>query len=166
MLGLLALVFLWSGSWAIPKGTLSSVTECQYEGQRVVLLADRLQVDGRDVLVLNKVNHTWTVFVAEGDQEPALTSLDTLQKLEGCEELMKMLSYTETSAGISVFGVVVSVLAALFFIGFVLLSFKFAEFGAVGGVLGSIVHYPGHLRVRGIKDSLMFLQKQTLPNNS
>ncbi|XP_036412583.1 uncharacterized protein LOC118797359 [Colossoma macropomum] len=145
LLRCLTLLFLWSLCAARPTENPTYMRECVYEGHWVVLLSDRLQVDGKDVLVLDKVNHKWTVFSADGHQDPELTNLDTLQILEGCEELKKELSHMENSAGVSWSRVVSIVLATLFFISLVVLSFKMSKrYGAAGGVLGSIIHYPAH----------------------
>ncbi|XP_049332724.1 uncharacterized protein LOC125801080 [Astyanax mexicanus] len=140
MLWMMMLVFLGgSPLWAFPLAPPPGVVECEYAGRRVELLRDRVRVEGRDVLVLNQVNHTWTMLVTEPAQ------LDLQQILQECTDLKKkMLNYNQTTTGVSVFGVVATLLAALLFVGFVLLSFKYPEYVGVGGVLGSIIHYPPH----------------------
>ncbi|KAL6468377.1 hypothetical protein MHYP_G00240540 [Metynnis hypsauchen] len=144
------LLCLWSLCSARPTENPTYMTECLYEGQRVVLLSDRLQLDGKDILVLDKVKNTWTVFVADDLQDSALT-LDTPQILEECEELKKELSRMENSAGVSWSRVAFIALAVLFFTTFVVLSFKMSR------------RY-GETRVR--KDSLIYLQQPNKPTNN
>ncbi|XP_037403642.1 uncharacterized protein LOC119266100 isoform X2 [Pygocentrus nattereri] len=141
LLRCLTLLCLWSLCSARPTENPTYISECLYDGHRVVLLSDRLQVDGQDILVLDKVNNRWTVFVADDHQDPALTTLDTAQILEECEELKKELSHLENSAGVSWSRVAFIALIVLFFISFVVLSFKMSR---RYGVLGSIIHYPAH----------------------
>ncbi|KAI4897692.1 hypothetical protein NFI96_015717, partial [Prochilodus magdalenae] len=127
MLQFLMLVFLWGLSSAFPSENRTYMQKCKYEGHQVVLLSDRLQVDGRDVLVLNKLNNTWTVFVADKQQDSLLKGVDTLAILKECQKLHKELRHMETSAGMSWFRLVVLVLAVLVFISMVLLSFMMSN---------------------------------------
>ncbi|KAL7841958.1 hypothetical protein SRHO_G00236470 [Serrasalmus rhombeus] len=127
LLRCLTLLCLWSLCSARPTENPTYISECLYDGHRVVLLSDRLQVDGQDILVLDKVNNRWTVFVADDHQDSALTTLDTPQILEECEELKKELSHLENSAGVSWSRVAFIALAVLFFISFVVLSFKMSR---------------------------------------
>lgn len=61
--------------------------ECHFKGHQVVLLSERLQFDGKDVLVLDKENNVWISM-----QDPALTSVDIQHIMEECEEQLKKLS--------------------------------------------------------------------------
>ncbi|XP_026886038.1 uncharacterized protein LOC113590189 isoform X2 [Electrophorus electricus] len=123
--------------------------ECRLKGQRVVLWSNQ---NGKYILALYPANDTWTAHEPQRGTLGQIWNHDTarsivkgLQLEEECAKLLEKLHYLENSDGMYMITVVVLLLAAVVFTGLIFLSFVMSKKHAqVGGVLGSIIHYPTH----------------------
>ncbi|XP_076837759.1 uncharacterized protein LOC143482991 [Brachyhypopomus gauderio] len=114
--------------------------ECSIKGQRVVLLSDR---SGKDMLALYRAHDGVTTRVPEGSSLEQRRDDDVLgsQQEEECCKLLE--KRDRRSDGTYTITVVVVVLATVALTALILSFTMLKNHGVqVGGVLGSIIHYP------------------------
>ncbi|KAL0965963.1 hypothetical protein UPYG_G00288740 [Umbra pygmaea] len=141
------------------KNQYMRVWECKMSGFQVLVLSDRLLVDGKDFLSLDQTTDTWTAEVPQAltlkqlwDRDSKLTRRERMQLHDSCTELIKEITCEPnkrpTEAGMDMMSVLAPLLAGLAFISLAIASFLISNKQDPtipvypGGVIGSIVHYP------------------------
>ncbi|XP_010881876.1 uncharacterized protein LOC105018268 isoform X2 [Esox lucius] len=140
--------------------TYMRVRECKLDSFGVLLLTDRLLVDGNNFLTLDRATDTWT---AEGpqalplkhlwDRESTRTRREIMQLHESCTKLLEEITCSEPGAtgGMDIPTALAPLLAGLGFVILVIASFLISKkqdptiSGHPGGVIGSIIHYPHNI---------------------
>ncbi|XP_035278018.1 zinc-alpha-2-glycoprotein-like [Anguilla anguilla] len=126
--------------------TYQRTHECLLEGHRVLRVSDRIHYDGAEYLCLDSAKNTWMAAVPQAlalkqkwDRQSGCTERHKVLLQNGCTELIEEFSRDKHSAPV--------------FLCQFMVSFLISMHGSrvVGGVLGSIIHYPQ--RNVGIKPS-------------